>query len=114
MAVLLSRLDHYSHISDVQTLAMLCSVFRAQAPPPDGYSHGHRSSVIPPPHSRYVSASVAKLAIWSLAGCCVGGATIGSDVIVLVVSAQLHVQLGHLRLVLQHLGLYHHDDVEHR
>uniref|UniRef100_H3BW40 WD repeat domain 59 n=1 Tax=Tetraodon nigroviridis TaxID=99883 RepID=H3BW40_TETNG len=52
-------LDHYSHISDVQTLAMLCSVFRAQAPPPDGYSlYGHqpsRSSVMPPQHSRYPS-----------------------------------------------------------
>uniref|UniRef100_A0A3Q1AZL8 RWD domain-containing protein n=1 Tax=Amphiprion ocellaris TaxID=80972 RepID=A0A3Q1AZL8_AMPOC len=52
-------LDHYSHMSDVQTLAMLCSVFRAQAPPPDGYSlYGHhqsRSSVFPPHHSRYPS-----------------------------------------------------------
>uniref|UniRef100_A0A8C3A7J5 WD repeat domain 59 n=1 Tax=Cyclopterus lumpus TaxID=8103 RepID=A0A8C3A7J5_CYCLU len=28
-------LDHYSHMSDIQTLAMLCSVFRTQAPPPD-------------------------------------------------------------------------------
>lgn len=59
LLLVLSRLDHYSHISDVQTLAMLCSVFRAQAPPPDGYSlygpQPSRSSIIPPPHSRYVS-----------------------------------------------------------
>ncbi|XP_070757892.1 GATOR2 complex protein WDR59 isoform X3 [Enoplosus armatus] len=51
-------LDHYSHMSDVQTLAMLCSVFRAQAPP-DCYSlYGHhpsRSSMFPPHHSRYPS-----------------------------------------------------------
>ncbi|XP_026233414.1 GATOR complex protein WDR59 isoform X1 [Anabas testudineus] len=52
-------LDHYSHMSDVQTLAMLCSVFRAQAPPPDSYTlYGHhpsRSSILPPHHSRYPS-----------------------------------------------------------
>uniref|UniRef100_A0A3Q0QUS7 WD repeat domain 59 n=1 Tax=Amphilophus citrinellus TaxID=61819 RepID=A0A3Q0QUS7_AMPCI len=46
-------------ISDVQTLAMLCSVFRAQAPPPDCYGlYGHhtsRSSMFPPHHARYVS-----------------------------------------------------------
>uniref|UniRef100_A0A671UQW4 WD repeat domain 59 n=1 Tax=Sparus aurata TaxID=8175 RepID=A0A671UQW4_SPAAU len=52
-------LDHYSHMSDVQTLAMLCSVFRAQAPPPDCYSlyghHASRSAMLPPHHSRYVS-----------------------------------------------------------
>ncbi|KAF3686154.1 GATOR complex protein WDR59 [Channa argus] len=52
-------LDHYSHMSDVQTLAMLCSVFRAQPPPQDSYSlYGHhpsRSSMFPPPHSRYPS-----------------------------------------------------------
>ncbi|XP_056879490.1 GATOR complex protein WDR59 isoform X1 [Takifugu flavidus] len=52
-------LDHYSHISDVQTLAMLCSVFRAQAPPPDGYPpyglQPSRSSIVPPQRSRYPS-----------------------------------------------------------
>ncbi|XP_058484871.1 GATOR complex protein WDR59 isoform X3 [Solea solea] len=52
-------LDHYSHMSDVQTLAMLCSVFRTQAPPPDSYSlYGQqpsRSSMLPPHHSRYSS-----------------------------------------------------------
>ncbi|XP_035483629.1 GATOR complex protein WDR59 isoform X1 [Scophthalmus maximus] len=53
-------LDHYSHMSDVQTLAMLCSVFRAQAPPPDGnplYAHhpSRSSSMLPPQHSRYPS-----------------------------------------------------------
>ncbi|KAK5914860.1 hypothetical protein CesoFtcFv8_000507 [Champsocephalus esox] len=51
-------LDHYSHMSDVQTLAMLCSVFRAQ-PPADIYSlYGHhpsRPSVFAPHHSRYPS-----------------------------------------------------------
>ncbi|XP_029353332.1 GATOR complex protein WDR59 isoform X4 [Echeneis naucrates] len=52
-------LDHYSQMSDVQTLAMLCSVFRAQAPPPESYCpYGHqasRSSMPPPHHSRYPS-----------------------------------------------------------
>ncbi|XP_037550788.1 GATOR complex protein WDR59 [Nematolebias whitei] len=48
-------LDHYSQMSDVQTLAMLCSVFRAQAPPPDCYAlYGHHSSRLPP-HCRYPS-----------------------------------------------------------
>uniref|UniRef100_A0A3B4GMN3 WD repeat domain 59 n=1 Tax=Pundamilia nyererei TaxID=303518 RepID=A0A3B4GMN3_9CICH len=45
-------LDHYSQISDVQTLAMLCGVFKAQAPPPDSYAlfghHTSRASVFPP------------------------------------------------------------------
>uniref|UniRef100_A0A3P9DUH1 WD repeat domain 59 n=1 Tax=Maylandia zebra TaxID=106582 RepID=A0A3P9DUH1_9CICH len=45
-------LDHYSQISDVQTLAMLCSVFKAQAPPPDSYAlfghHTSRASAFPP------------------------------------------------------------------
>ena len=57
--VSLLSLDHYSRMSDVQTLAMLCSVFRTQAPPPDCYSlYGHqpsRSAMFPPQHSRYVS-----------------------------------------------------------
>lgn len=52
-------LDHYSQISDVQTLAMLCSVFKAQAPPPDSYAlfghHTSRASAFPPHHARYVS-----------------------------------------------------------
>ncbi|XP_069386399.1 GATOR2 complex protein WDR59 isoform X2 [Paralichthys olivaceus] len=52
-------LDHYSRMSDVQTLAMLCSVCRTQAPPPDCYSlYGHqppRSAMFPPHHSRYPS-----------------------------------------------------------
>ncbi|XP_027137018.1 GATOR complex protein WDR59 isoform X1 [Larimichthys crocea] len=52
-------LDHYSHMSDVQTLAMLCSVFRAQAPPPDCYPlyahHPSRPAMFPPHHSRYPS-----------------------------------------------------------
>uniref|UniRef100_M4ASF2 WD repeat domain 59 n=1 Tax=Xiphophorus maculatus TaxID=8083 RepID=M4ASF2_XIPMA len=54
-----TSLDHYSQMSDVQTLAMLCSVFRAQAPPPDCYSlYGHPGSRL---HSRfpsYTSSSV--------------------------------------------------------
>uniref|UniRef100_A0AAX7UYA0 RWD domain-containing protein n=1 Tax=Astatotilapia calliptera TaxID=8154 RepID=A0AAX7UYA0_ASTCA len=52
-------LDHYSQISDVQTLAMLCSVFKAQAPPPDSYAlfghHTSRASAFPPHHARYPS-----------------------------------------------------------
>uniref|UniRef100_A0AAX7U1M5 RWD domain-containing protein n=1 Tax=Astatotilapia calliptera TaxID=8154 RepID=A0AAX7U1M5_ASTCA len=47
-------LDHYSQISDVQTLAMLCSVFKAQAPPPDSYAlFGHHTS-----RPSYTSSSV--------------------------------------------------------
>ncbi|XP_068438872.1 GATOR2 complex protein WDR59 [Clinocottus analis] len=49
-------LDHYSHMSDVQTLAMLCSVFRAQAPPPDSSSlYGHLPARSSCSHSRYPS-----------------------------------------------------------
>uniref|UniRef100_A0A8C3A8Z3 WD repeat domain 59 n=1 Tax=Cyclopterus lumpus TaxID=8103 RepID=A0A8C3A8Z3_CYCLU len=47
-------LDHYSHMSDIQTLAMLCSVFRTQAPPPDSsplYGR-HRFQAV---HSRYAT-----------------------------------------------------------
>ncbi|CAN9506551.1 unnamed protein product [Ophioblennius macclurei] len=47
-------LDHYSHMSDVQTLAMLCSVFRTQAPPPDCCSLS-RAALFPPHHYRYPS-----------------------------------------------------------
>ncbi|XP_062247810.1 GATOR2 complex protein WDR59 isoform X1 [Platichthys flesus] len=58
-------LDHYSRMSDVQTLAMLCSVFRTQAPPPDCYSlFGHqpsRSAMFPPQHSRYPSYTSGSL-----------------------------------------------------
>lgn len=56
---------HYSHMSDVQTLAMLCSVFRAQSLPSDTYSlfGGHHSSrsVMFPPHSRYPSCTSSSL-----------------------------------------------------
>lgn len=59
MLILCFSLDHYSQINDVQTLAMLCSVFKAQAPPPDSYAlfghHTSRASVFPPHHARYVS-----------------------------------------------------------
>ncbi|KAJ3593385.1 hypothetical protein NHX12_005720 [Muraenolepis orangiensis] len=52
-------LDHYSQMSDVQTLAMLCSVFKAQGPPQDALSlytqHTSRSSLFPHHHSRYPS-----------------------------------------------------------
>ncbi|XP_034038810.1 GATOR complex protein WDR59 isoform X2 [Thalassophryne amazonica] len=60
--LLQTLLNHYSQISDVQTLAMICCVFRAQAPPPDCYTlyggHGHqspRAAIFPPHHSRYPS-----------------------------------------------------------
>ncbi|XP_067104837.1 GATOR2 complex protein WDR59 isoform X3 [Osmerus mordax] len=52
-------LAHYSQMSDVQTLAMLCSVFRTQGVPQDYFSlYGHhpsRASMFPPHHSRYPS-----------------------------------------------------------
>uniref|UniRef100_A0A8C6KRV4 WD repeat domain 59 n=1 Tax=Nothobranchius furzeri TaxID=105023 RepID=A0A8C6KRV4_NOTFU len=54
----LPSLDHYSQMSDVQTLAMLCSVFRSQAPPDSYFPYGHHSSRFPSHHSRYVSHSV--------------------------------------------------------
>ncbi|KAI9531718.1 hypothetical protein NQZ68_038454 [Dissostichus eleginoides] len=48
---------------DVQTLAMLCSVFRAQ-PPADVYSlYGHRSSVFPPHHSRFHHVQLRQLGL---------------------------------------------------
>ncbi|XP_030621700.1 GATOR complex protein WDR59 isoform X1 [Chanos chanos] len=52
-------LDHYSHMSDVQSLAMLCSVFRGQGSPHDSFTlYGHqnpRSSVLALHHLRYPS-----------------------------------------------------------
>uniref|UniRef100_A0A8C6TMY9 WD repeat domain 59 n=1 Tax=Neogobius melanostomus TaxID=47308 RepID=A0A8C6TMY9_9GOBI len=51
-------LDHYSQMSDVQTLAMLCSVFRARSLPVDSFSlyvGHHTGRSVFPPHSRYVS-----------------------------------------------------------
>uniref|UniRef100_A0A8K9XEH8 WD repeat domain 59 n=1 Tax=Oncorhynchus mykiss TaxID=8022 RepID=A0A8K9XEH8_ONCMY len=53
-------LDHYSLMSDVQTLAMLCSVFRTQGCSQDYFSlYGQqRSSLFPPHHSRYVSQTI--------------------------------------------------------
>uniref|UniRef100_A0A8C7KE51 WD repeat domain 59 n=1 Tax=Oncorhynchus kisutch TaxID=8019 RepID=A0A8C7KE51_ONCKI len=50
-------LDHYSLMSDVQTLAMLCSVFRTQGCSQDYFSlYGQqRSSLFPSHHSRYPS-----------------------------------------------------------
>uniref|UniRef100_A0A8C7N4I4 WD repeat domain 59 n=1 Tax=Oncorhynchus kisutch TaxID=8019 RepID=A0A8C7N4I4_ONCKI len=51
------HLDHYSLMSDVQTLAMLCSVFRTQGCSQDYFSlYGQqRSSLFPSHHSRYPS-----------------------------------------------------------
>ncbi|KAM9765615.1 GATOR2 complex protein WDR59 isoform 2-T2 [Menidia menidia] len=54
-------LDHYSQMSDVQTLAMLCSVFQAQAPPPDCCSpYGPHAARGPPlcRHPSYTSSSL--------------------------------------------------------
>uniref|UniRef100_A0A3P9KZL8 WD repeat domain 59 n=1 Tax=Oryzias latipes TaxID=8090 RepID=A0A3P9KZL8_ORYLA len=54
-------LDHYSHMSDVQTLAMLCSVFKAQAPPPDCsslYGQLPRLASHHPRYSSFTSSSV--------------------------------------------------------
>lgn len=44
LCVCVSSLDHYSQMSDVQTLAMLCSVFRAQTPPDSFSLYGHHPS----------------------------------------------------------------------
>ncbi|XP_055086308.1 GATOR complex protein WDR59 isoform X3 [Periophthalmus magnuspinnatus] len=57
-------LAHYSQMSDVQTLAMLCSVFRSQSVPVDSFSlygghHSTRSCF--PPHSRYPSGTSSSL-----------------------------------------------------
>lgn len=52
----LRRLEHYSQMSDVQTLAMLCSVFRGQGIPQDYFAlYGPRGSGFTLHHSRYVS-----------------------------------------------------------
>ncbi|KAK3570465.1 hypothetical protein QTP86_019455 [Hemibagrus guttatus] len=49
-------LEHYSQMSDVQTLAMLCSVFRGQGFPQDYFTlYGPRSSGFTLHHSRYPS-----------------------------------------------------------
>nr|XP_015223760.1 PREDICTED: WD repeat-containing protein 59 isoform X1 [Lepisosteus oculatus] len=52
-------LAHYSKMHDIQTLAMLCSVFEAQCSPQDYYTlFGHlpyRSSIFTPHHSRFPS-----------------------------------------------------------
>ncbi|XP_024911189.1 GATOR complex protein WDR59 isoform X2 [Cynoglossus semilaevis] len=62
-------LDHYSHMSDIQTLAMLCSVFRTQAPAPGFHSfYGHqqsRSSMFPPHQSRYSSYTTSSVILGS-------------------------------------------------
>ncbi|XP_055010272.1 GATOR complex protein WDR59 isoform X2 [Boleophthalmus pectinirostris] len=56
-------LAHYSQMSDVQTLAMLCSVFKSQSVPVDSFSlygqHSARSCF--PPHSRYPSCTSSSL-----------------------------------------------------
>ncbi|XP_034161042.1 GATOR complex protein WDR59 isoform X1 [Pangasianodon hypophthalmus] len=49
-------LEHYSQMSDVQTLAMLCSVFRGQGIPQDYFTlYSPRSSGFTLHHSRYPS-----------------------------------------------------------
>ncbi|KAL4630243.1 WD repeat-containing protein 59 isoform X1 [Arapaima gigas] len=52
-------LDYYSKMSDIQTLAMLCSVFEAQGNPQDGFSlfgqQLHRSSLFNLHHFRFPS-----------------------------------------------------------
>ncbi|KAF4091874.1 hypothetical protein AMELA_G00041460 [Ameiurus melas] len=49
-------LEHYSQMSDVQTLAMLCSVFRGQGIPQDYFTlYGPRGSGFTLHHSRYPS-----------------------------------------------------------
>ncbi|KAG7278151.1 hypothetical protein CRUP_019461 [Coryphaenoides rupestris] len=57
-------LDHYSQMSDVQTLAMLCSVFRAQGPAPRTRALCMASTRLAPPssptttHDTFTSSSV--------------------------------------------------------
>ncbi|MBN3301259.1 WDR59 protein, partial [Amia calva] len=52
-------LAYYSNMHDIQTLAMLCSVFEAQCSPQDYYTlfghFPHRSSIFAPHHSRFPS-----------------------------------------------------------
>ncbi len=54
----LHRLEHYSQMSDVQSLAMLCSVFRGHGSPQEHFTlYGHqqpRPASFTPHHSRYV------------------------------------------------------------
>uniref|UniRef100_A0A8C5A4V0 RWD domain-containing protein n=1 Tax=Gadus morhua TaxID=8049 RepID=A0A8C5A4V0_GADMO len=50
-------LDHYSQMSDVQTLAMLCSVFRAQGPPDAPCGQQLPRSALLPHHSSLTSGS---------------------------------------------------------
>uniref|UniRef100_A0A3B1JS62 WD repeat domain 59 n=1 Tax=Astyanax mexicanus TaxID=7994 RepID=A0A3B1JS62_ASTMX len=54
--LLATLIEHYSHLSDVQSLAMLCSVFRGQGSPQDFFTlYGPRSSGFTLHHSRYPS-----------------------------------------------------------
>ncbi|XP_072551318.1 GATOR2 complex protein WDR59 [Salminus brasiliensis] len=54
--LLATLIEHYSHLSDVQSLAMLCSVFRGQGSPQDFFSlYGPRPSGFTLHHSRYPS-----------------------------------------------------------
>lgn len=59
MTLPFSRLAHYCRLRDVQTLAMLCSVFEAQSRPqgvPNPFGpFPSRSSNLVVSHSRYVS-----------------------------------------------------------
>ncbi|XP_076848716.1 GATOR2 complex protein WDR59 isoform X1 [Brachyhypopomus gauderio] len=51
-------LEHYSQMSDVQSLAMLCSVFRGQGVPQDYFTlYGPRTSGFSVHHSRYPSCT---------------------------------------------------------
>jgi len=54
----LHRLEHYSQMSDVQSLAMLCSVFRGHGSPQEYFTlYGHqqpRPPIFTAYHSRYV------------------------------------------------------------
>ncbi|KAI4902608.1 hypothetical protein NFI96_032929 [Prochilodus magdalenae] len=54
--LLATLVEHYSQMSDVQSLAMLCSVFRGQGSPQDYFTlYGPRSSGFTLHHSRYPS-----------------------------------------------------------
>lgn len=97
-----SRLAHYCRLRDVQTLAMLCSVFEAQSRPqgiPNPFgSFPSRSSNLVVSHSRYVSAWFSGLCLTFPKGKRHGGRS--SDAAPVCSAAQLYV----LRFLLQHVG----------
>ncbi|XP_043072757.1 GATOR complex protein WDR59 isoform X3 [Puntigrus tetrazona] len=97
-------LEHYSQMSDVQSLAMLCSVFRGHGSPQEYFTlYGHqqpRAAIFTSHHSRYLNTCDVLLCLFVCF--CITAAFL----------AQLHLELGHLRIMFKYLRLCKHS-VDH-